>query len=218
MRKRSTQDLIARTHNTARFFVEHPQLSWISLLGLLIWGVYGYFHMPQRKDPEIAVRVAVASCSYPGATAEQVEQLITRPIEDTIAQNKRIHPGTPGDYGIRSTSFPGQSVVMVQLAEDVKNPREQFSDIDLRLRALDSRLPKGAGPIVLQSDFGDTAALMLTVASPPADATEVALRAQEMRTASCSIGSSPRTCPRGASIPTSGRPLWFGTRLRSMRG
>ena len=51
--------------------------------------------MPQRKDPEIPVRVAVAACQWPGATAQQVEQLVTKPIEQTIAQNKTIHPPRP---------------------------------------------------------------------------------------------------------------------------
>jgi len=183
MEHKSSQDLLRHTHNTSRFFVEHPQVSWVTLLALFIWGIYGYFHMPQRKDPEISVRVAVASCNWPGATAQQVEQLVTKPIEDAIAQNKTIHPGTPGDYGIRSASYPGSSVVWVQLQEGLNDTREQFSDINLRLQQLSGKLPAGAGSIQFQSDFGDTAALMLTVASPQADATEVAVRSKGMEQA-----------------------------------
>ena len=102
--------------------------------------------MPQRKDPEIPVRVAVASCRWPGATAQQVEQLITRQMEQTIAQNKTIHPASAGDYGIRSMSLPGASFVYVQLSENTKDTSEQFSDINLKLNALNTRLPQGAGP------------------------------------------------------------------------
>jgi multidrug efflux pump subunit AcrB len=183
MAHQSNEELLKRTHNTARFFVEHPQVSWVALAVLLLWGVYGYQNMPQRKDPDVPVRVATATCNWPGATAMQVEQLVTRPIEDTIAQNKLVRPATAADYAIRSASYPGRTVVWVQLAEGLKDTREQFSDINLRLAALNSRLPKGAGPISFQSDFGDTTALMLTVASPEADASEIALRAQEMRRA-----------------------------------
>ena len=181
MAHKSSEEFIKHTHNTARFFVEHPQVSWVALVTLFIWGIYGYTHLPQRKDPDIPVRVATAICTWPGATAEQVEQLVTRPIEDTIAQNKYIHPGTPADYGIRSATYAGRTIVWVQLSDGLKNTREQFSDINLRLAALNPRLPKGAGPISFQSDFGDTSTLMLTVASPNADASEVALRAHEMR-------------------------------------
>jgi len=58
-----------------------------------------------------------------------------------------------------------------------------FSDINLKLDALNSQLPQGAGPITFQSDFGDTAALMLTVASPKADDIEIAARANTVEAA-----------------------------------
>src|SRR5882724_1976590 len=179
----SDTELIEHTYNTSRYFVEHRQIAWAALIGVIGWGVYGYFSMPQRKDPEIPVRVAVAACQWPGATAQEVEQLITRPIEQTIAQNKTIHPAGPDDYGIRSISLPGASFVYVQLSEDTKDSREQFSDINLKLQGLGPRLPAGATSVQFQSDFGDTAALMMTVASPPVGDLEVEMRARSMEDA-----------------------------------
>jgi multidrug efflux pump subunit AcrB len=176
-------ELIASTHNTARFFTEHRQVSLVALVAVFIWGWYGYVHMPKRKDPDIPVRVAVAMCTWPGVNAEQVEQLVTRPMEEIVAQNKNIHPATDADFGIRSTSLPGLSIVTVQLAENITDTKTQFSDINLKLGSLNARLPQGAGPIQFLSDFGDTAALMLTVASPPADEVEIALRAREVERA-----------------------------------
>src|SRR5712675_2471617 len=183
MAHRSDQDRIEKTHNAPRFFVENPQVAWVLLVGVLVWGWFGYHSMPQRKDPDIPVRVAVASCSWPGATAQQVEQFVTRPIEDAVAENKTIHPGTAADYGIRSISIPGYAYVYVQLAEDVSDVKRQFSDINLKLNALNSQLPPGAGPISFQSDFGDTAALMLTIASPKADSVEIDIRARGIQSA-----------------------------------
>jgi multidrug efflux pump subunit AcrB len=183
MAHKSDQERIEQTKNLPRFFVEHPQVSWVLLIGVLIWGWFGYRSMPQRKDPNIPVRVAVASCAWPGATAQQVEQLVTRPIEDTVAQNKWVHAGTPADYGVRSVSLPGYSYVYIQLADEVDDLKLQFSDINLKLNALNAQLPQGAGPISFASDFGDTAALMLTVASPRADSVEIHLRAQSIQAA-----------------------------------
>src|SRR6202171_1378888 len=179
----SDQDRIEKTHNASRFFVENPQVSWVLLVGVLVLGWFGYHSMPQRKDPDIPVRVAVASCSWPGATAQQVEQFVTRPIEDAVAENKTIHPGTAADYGIRSVSIPGYAYVYVQLAEEISDVKRQFSDINLKLNALNSQLPSGAGPISFQSDFGDTAALMLTIASPKADPVEIDIRARGIQSA-----------------------------------
>src|SRR6478735_6167647 len=182
MTSNSDRDRIQTSRNVPRFFVEHPQISWVFLIGVIAWGWFGYRNMPQRKDPDIPVRVALASCSWPGATAQQVEQFVTRAIEDTIAQNKTIHPATAADYGVRSISLPGSAYVYVQLAEGT-DVRKEFSDINLKLNALNSQLPQGAGPISFQSDFGDTAAVMLTVASPRADQVEINLRAQGIRSA-----------------------------------
>jgi multidrug efflux pump len=187
MAYQNDQDRIEKTHNAPRFFVEHPQVSWVLLMGVLIWGWFGYHSMPQRKDPDIPVRVAVAFCPWPGATAQQVEQFVTRQIEDAVAENKTIHPGTASDYGVRSVSLPGAAYVYVQLAENVSDVKRQFSDINLKLDALNNQLPQGAGPISFQSDFGDTAALMLTIASPKADQVEINIRAQEIEAAIQSV-------------------------------
>src|SRR3974377_2256724 len=173
---------IRNSRNVPRFFVEHPHISWILLLAVLVWGWFGYTSMPQRKDPDIPVRLGVAACPWPGATAQQVEQYITRRIEDVAAENKTIHPGTDADYGIKSISLPGYAFVTVQLDEGITDTKRKFSDINLKLDALNSQLPQGAGPITFQSDFGDTAALMLTVASPKADAIEITARANSVET------------------------------------
>src|SRR3989475_1626442 len=200
MAYKNDQDRIENTRNAPRFFVEHPQVSWVVLIGVLAWGWFGYRSMPQRKAPDIPVRVAVAFCPWPGATAQQVEQFVTRPIEDAAAENKTIHPGTASDYGIRSLSLPGAAYVYVQLAENVSDVKRQFSDINLKLNALSIQLPQGAGPISFQSDFGDTAALMLTIASPKADQTEINIRAREIQSAIESVRAKRKHTERAVPV------------------
>ncbi len=197
MAHKSDAEIIRDTHNTARFFTEHRQVALILLLGTFVWGWYGYHHMPKRKDPNIPVRVAVAGTQWPGATAQEVEQLVTRPIEQTMAQNAFIKSPLPSDFGIRSLSFPGLSLVYVQLDDTLKDTRKQFSDINLKLNALNSKLPQGAGPIQFNSDFGDTATLMLTVASPRVGEVEIALRARSVQKAIAEVrGAESRSAPQ----------------------
>src|SRR5215468_6277930 len=183
MAHKSDSEIIQHTHNTARFFVEHRQVALVLLLGTFFWGWFGFSKMSKRKDPVIPVRIAVASARWPGATAEQIEQLITRPIEQTMAQNQAVKPPSGSDYGIRSMSFPNFSLVFVQLDENVKDTAKQLNDINLGLNLLSEKLPDGAGPIEFNSHFGDTAALMLTVASPPASDVDISLRARSVRKA-----------------------------------
>ncbi|MGH9369127.1 MAG: efflux RND transporter permease subunit [Thermoanaerobaculia bacterium] len=169
------EEILRTTHNTARFFTEQRHIAWVLLIGTLLWGVFGYFSMPQRKDPDITIREAVAVCPWPGAPAEKVEQLVTRRIEARMAENSRVEE-------IRSMTRTGVAVVFVKMAEGTKDPRKEFDDIKLKLDAIRD-LPEGAGPIRFRKDFGDTAALMLTVASPRTGAVEIALRARDVRRA-----------------------------------
>src|SRR5262245_61815429 len=129
--------------------------------------------------------------------ADKVDQLVPRTIEDTIAQNSTIHPPDPGDFGIKSVSLPGVSIVTVQLAESVIDTKKEFNDINLRLKSITS-LPSGAGPIQFLNDFGNTAALMLTVASPKVSGTEVALRARAIAQAITDVRLSVAPGPPGS--------------------
>jgi multidrug efflux pump subunit AcrB len=173
MHGRSDEDIVRHTHNTARFFTETRHVSWVFLLFTLAWGVYGYLSMPQRKDPDIPVRVAAVMAYWPGASADKIEQLMTRKIEETIAENSKIDK-------ITSNTRTGVAVLIIELQKEVEDPGKQFDDIKLKLDALS--LPQGT-KVVFVKDFGDTASLLLTVASPRASDVEIALRARSIRAA-----------------------------------
>jgi multidrug efflux pump subunit AcrB len=161
--------------NTARFFVETRHVAWVLLAATCLWGIYGYLTMPQRKDPEVQVRQAVALVPWPGASAERVEQLVTKKVEEKIAANSKVTK-------IESISRTDIAVIYVELDENLKETGKEFDDIKLKLDSIHD-LPSGAGPINFIKDFGDTAALMLTVASPPVGETEIAPRARALRQA-----------------------------------
>ena len=198
MPHRPDADYIQNERNTARFFVENRQISWILLLATVALGIYGYAKMPKRKDPNIPVRVASVQTQWPGADADQVEQLVTRQIESTIAQNPNIRAPNGGDFGIKSLSMPGLSIVQVQLSDTVKDSKKEFSDMNLKLNSLS--LPQGAGPVKFNSDFGDTAAQMLTVASPLEDAAAITVRVHAISEALAAERKSRRTKSHGDEV------------------
>src|SRR5689334_4655308 len=171
----SAGDPILKSRNTARLCVEHPHLTWVLLIGTVIWGIYGYTHMPQRKDPDIPIKAALVVTPWPGASAEKIEELVTKPIEKVIASNNKISK-------IESVSRSNSSVITLYLADELKEIGPVLDDIGGRLSAIRS-LPDGAGPIQYQRDFGDTSTLMLTVASPKAGAADIELRAAKLRDA-----------------------------------
>src|SRR5262249_18128743 len=129
--------------------------------------------MPQRKDPDIPVKAALVVTQWPGASAQKVEELVTKPIEKVIASNSKISK-------IESISRSNSSVITMYISDDLKDIGPVLDDVGGRLAAIPS-LPDGAGPIQYQRDFGDTATLMLTVASPKASESENEVRAAKVR-------------------------------------
>jgi hypothetical protein len=121
-------------------------------------------------------------CLWPGINAARVEQLVTRKIEEKLAEISEIQRPNFEYFRVRSLTLDGMSVVNVQIDERYPNVQQIFNDVDLKLRQI-TNLPQGAGPIQFFSDFGDTAALMLTVASPRESAVAISLRALAIRQA-----------------------------------
>src|SRR5258706_16049085 len=88
MAHESDDHLIKDTRNLARFFTEQRQVAWVCLGVAILWGLYGVFGMPQRKDPDVPVRTALIIVPWQGTKPEEVEQLVTKKVEQTVAQNQ----------------------------------------------------------------------------------------------------------------------------------
>src|SRR5262249_40180673 len=161
-----------RSKNLSRFSVENPHITWVLLIGTLIWGIYGYLKMPQRKDPDIPVKAALIETHWPGASAERVEEQVTKNIEKVLASNTKISK-------IEWTSRSNTSIIIFYVNDNIKDASQVLDDIAGRLASIKD-LPDGAGPIRYQRDFGDTATLMLTVASPKMSETEIGVRAMQI--------------------------------------
>ena len=174
-------------YNVARFFVENRHVSWVLLAAVLAWGIWAYQVMPKRKDPNLPVRQVAVITPWPGQSAERVEQLVTRKIEEKIAQNIRVSE-------IKSISRSGLSVVYGEVDEGTPDTTKEFDDIKVKLDSL-TDLPEGAGPLQYFKDFGETSALMLTVASPPASEPQLQSLTTEIEKAMAPRSPSPRSSP-----------------------
>ena len=173
---KSDAERIANDRNVPRFCVENRQIAWVLMVATVLWGAYGYFKMPKRKDPVFGSTRAAVVCAWPGVSADKIEQLVTKKIEAKIAGNVKIEK-------LESVSRSNLSIVLIALEEStVSNVDKQWDDIALRLNSIND-LPDGAGPINFLRDFGETAALMVTVASPKAGAAEISWRSDQVRAA-----------------------------------
>lgn len=188
---RRDEDIVGTTHNTARFFTETRHVSWVMLIFTLAWGVYGYRAMPQRKDPDIPIRAAAVMAYWPGASAEKIEQLMVRQIEEKIAENPKIDK-------ITSNVRTGVAVLIIELQKEVADPGKQFDDIKLKLDSL-THLPQGT-QVNFIKDFGDTSTLLLTVASPRVSQVEIELRSRAIREGLQKIRPAAGSAPRVAIV------------------
>src|SRR5262249_6703288 len=189
--------LTPHRHSVARFFVENRHVSWVLLVGVIAWGISAYAAMPKRKDPDIPVRQVAVVTPWPGQSAERVEQLVTRKIEERVAQNIRVSE-------ITSTTRAGLSVVYAEVDENARiDTGKEFDDIKVKLDAL-TDLPEGAGPIQYIKEFGETSALLLAVASPPASGPHVRLLASQIAAATASAASALdiALCSTGSPHPS----------------
>ena len=181
-RHKSDAEYHRDTHNTARFFTEHRQVALILLLATFVWGWYGYQNMPKRKDPNIpgaggggAMPMAGRYRGTSGRTGQPADRADRRAKHHhQAAQPLRFR------HSLHQFSRPGDRLHPARRQRNDKTGilRHQPED-----QSAERKLPRGAGPIQFNSDFGDTAALMLTVASPMASPTEISLRARAIREA-----------------------------------
>jgi len=167
--------IVVSTRNTARYFTENAHVAWLALALTVIAGVYGYLKMPKAKDPLVEVRTAIATCAWPGAKAEEIEAEIAEKIEQKLGESSSVEK-------IESISRTGVAIVYVTLRESISDRAKEWTDLQTRLDSIND-LPSGAGPIRFQKDFGDTATLMLTIASPRVSDVELDLRAKAVQRA-----------------------------------
>jgi multidrug efflux pump subunit AcrB len=188
--RKTDSEIIATTHNTARYFVESRHVAWILFFFVLLWGFYSYNVMNKRKDPLYSNLFACVVCPWPGASAEQVEQLVTRKLEEKISQNMKV-------VLIQSVSRANLALVTIKLDERLHNTANEFDDLALKLQSIHD-LPSGAGPIEFLKDYGDVTNLMLTVASPKATGVEISLRAEAIKRAIDQV--RPRSPPATPNV------------------
>lgn len=127
---------------------------------LLAYGLYSIYVMPKDEFPPFTIRQGVVVAVMPGATAEEIEEQVARPLERYIFTYKEVERSKT--YSI---SQNGMCIVMVQFQQDQSNLTPVWSKMKHGLNTFKSQLPSGVVALVVQDDFGDTSALLITLES-----------------------------------------------------
>ena len=146
--------------NWLKWPLEHYSISLLIICILFVLGIFGMWDMPKDEFPHATIRQGVVVAVYPGATTEEVEQQVARPLERyifTFGEVNRVKTTT--------TSQNGMCIVMVKLNDDVNNKDEVWSKIKHGLNGFKAQLPSGVLAIVVNDDFGNTSALLIAIES-----------------------------------------------------
>jgi multidrug efflux pump subunit AcrB len=157
----------------AQFCVEHREVSWLALIGVLVWGGIAYTRLGQQEDPTIPQRTAMLVTVFPGATASKVEELVSKPLERKISELKSIEE-------IKTESRPGISTLKIKQLPAPTATIDQEWD-KLRAKLLEVPLPEGARMPWLNTDFGNTITMLFAITSPPISDAECVARANLLR-------------------------------------
>lgn len=126
----------------------------------VVLGVVSLAVMPKQEFPDIIIRQGLVVGIYPGATSAEVEEQLTKPIEEFLFTFKEVK--RKFTY---SKSRDGIVYIMVMLEDDVTNKDEVWSKIKHGLTMLKMSLPSGVLAVVANDDFGDTSTILLSLES-----------------------------------------------------
>lgn len=117
----------------AKFFLDNHKLTIVITFGLLLFGVMGLKRMNAESFPNVNMGVATIITSYDGATAEDMEIKITRPIEEEIR-------GVSGIKDIKSVSQAGLSTIVVRV--DIDDPSLDMTKVMAEIQRAVDRTPE----------------------------------------------------------------------------
>ena len=177
---------MARTYGAAGRMAAafiHSKLTPLFILASMALGALAVVALPREEEPQIIVPMVDVFVEMPGATPADVEQRVTRPMEQLLWE-------VPGVEYVYSTSSPGQSMVVVRFKVD--EPQEAaLVRLNQKLAANADRIPPGViGPIVKPRSIDDVPILAVTVWS--ARYADDQLRSLAVATARCHRRSQRR--------------------------
>lgn len=136
--------------NIPKYSLENQKIIYFFLAVMLIGGIYSFFKLPKKEDSPFVIKQAVLVTQYPGATPQEVEKLVTEPIEREIQAMSDV-------FQIKSESYFGMSKISIELQPTLSPDYMPVKWDELRRKVanIQPRLPSGASSISVSDDFGD---------------------------------------------------------------
>lgn len=142
--------------NIAEYSIKHRVISWMFFIILAIGGIQAFLGLGRLEDPEYTIKQALVISTYPGASAEEVEEELTYPLEKQI----RLLPYIKN---ITSISSRGMSQISVEMKSiyDKEALAQIWDEMRRKINDLSPSLPSGVNSVSILDDFGDVYGIVL---------------------------------------------------------
>lgn len=127
---------------------------------LIAFGIYALKVMNKNEFPSFTIREGVVAAVYPGATVEQIENEVLKPLEDYIFSYKQVDKTKT-----HSQISAGMLIIFVELDNDVQDSKPFWNEFKIGMDQVKLTLPPGVLAVETLSNFGDTSALLITMQS-----------------------------------------------------
>ncbi|MDE6437865.1 MAG: efflux RND transporter permease subunit, partial [Muribaculaceae bacterium] len=127
---------------------------------LIAFGIYALKVMDKNEFPSFTVREGVVAAIYPGASVEQVEEEVLKPLEEYIFSYKEVNK-----KNTHSQVTAGEVIIFVELDDNVSDATPFWNEFKLGMDAVKMKLPSGVLGVETLSNFGDTSSLLITMQS-----------------------------------------------------
>jgi len=144
--------------NIAEWSIRRSVITWVMTILLLAVGWISFNKLSRLEDPEFTIKDAVVATPYPGASAAEVEEEVTNVIEKACQEMGQLER-------VESRSSRGLSIVQVSMKDkyDKSSLPQVWDELRRKVNDYQSKLPPGAGPSVVNDDFGDVYGVFLAI-------------------------------------------------------
>ncbi len=146
--------------NIARASIDRPIFTWIIMLTCLFGGIWGFNTVGRLEDPAFTIKQAVVITQYPGASAQQVAEEVSEPLEAAIQRMAEVSQ-------IKSVNRPGVSRIDVEVQDTFSGDELPaiWTELRERLQNVRNELPSEATTPFVDDGFGDVYGIFFAVTS-----------------------------------------------------
>ena len=144
--------------NIAEWSIRNSVITWVVTVLLLVVGWVSFNNLSRLEDPEFTIKDALIVTPYPGASAAQVEEEVTNLIEKACQEMGQIER-------VESKSSRDLSIVQVTMKDkyDKTTLPQVWDELRRKVNDYQRQLPPGAGPSIVNDDFGDVYGVFLAI-------------------------------------------------------